>query len=162
MFLSTTTSFSDRPQTSIRAPEIIGIGGLLVGFILAFFRKPYFFYQDALYGIFLLGGILFVITFGCQKLLGKEIIGYNDITLLCMIGAFYGLRGALFSLVAGSLLGALIGIPIMMAKDKGMGYSIPFGPFLSLGTLSFIFFGGPYYLSIPQIIIRNFLINIEI
>jgi leader peptidase (prepilin peptidase) / N-methyltransferase len=122
-------------------PDILTIGGLSVGLILAFLRRPYFFYQDALYGIIVCGGILFVIAFCCDKFLGKEVMGYSDITLLCVIGAFCGLKGAVFSLVAGSLLGTLIGVPIMLMKGKDAGYAIPFGPFLSLGALFFMWFG---------------------
>lgn len=121
-------------------PDTLSIGGLSAGVLLAFFRKPFFFYQDALYGI-LFGGVLFIIAFCCRKLLGKEIMGSGDVKLLCVIGAFCGLRGAVFALVAGSLLGTLIGTPIMLAKGKDTNYAIPFGPFLSLGALMFMFFG---------------------
>jgi leader peptidase (prepilin peptidase) / N-methyltransferase len=122
-------------------PDVLTIGGLSIGFILAFLRKPFFFYQDALYGVIVCGGILFVIAFCYEKFLGKEAMGYGDITLLCVIGAFCGLKGAVFSLLAGSLLGTLIGIPIMLVKGKDIRYAIPFGPFLSLGALFFMWFG---------------------
>jgi leader peptidase (prepilin peptidase) / N-methyltransferase len=122
-------------------PDILPIGGLVIGLILAFFRKPLFFTQDALYGIFIPGGIILIITYCGQKLFDKEVFGYGDIELLCMIGAFCGLRGAVFSLLTGALLGTLVGIPLMMIKKKGAGYSIPLGPFLSLGALFFMTFG---------------------
>ncbi len=55
--------------------------------------------------------------------------------------AFCGRRGAVFSVVAGSLFGALIGSAVMLTKRKNAGYAVPFGPFLSLGALVFIFYG---------------------
>ncbi|MCX5811026.1 MAG: prepilin peptidase [Proteobacteria bacterium] len=122
-------------------PDVLSIGGLIAGFILAFFRKPFFFYLDALYGIFLGGGILFVIAYGYQLLRKREGMGGGDIKLLAMIGAFCGIKGVIFSLMAGSLLGTLVGIPMMLIKGEDAKYAIPFGPFLSLGALIFMFLG---------------------
>jgi leader peptidase (prepilin peptidase)/N-methyltransferase len=122
-------------------PDTLSIGGLFAGFVLAFFRKPLFFYQDALWGILACGGIALLVVLCCRIFIKREVMGLGDITLLCMIGAFCGLKGAVFSVVAGSLFGVLIGMPLMMAKGKTAGYAIPFGPFLSLGALLFMFYG---------------------
>lgn len=121
-------------------PDVLTIGGLSVGFILAFVRKPFFFYQDALYGI-ALGGALLAVAFCCRKFFEKEVMGFSDIKVLCAIGAFCGLKGAVFSLVSASLMGTLIGIPIMLAKGKDTRYAIRFSPLLSFGALFFLFFG---------------------
>jgi leader peptidase (prepilin peptidase)/N-methyltransferase len=40
-----------------------------------------------------------------------------------------------------SALGTLIGLPLMFAGKKNMKYAIPFGPFLSIGSITYIFFG---------------------
>jgi leader peptidase (prepilin peptidase)/N-methyltransferase len=121
-------------------PDMLSMGGLSVGLVLAFFRKPFFFYQDALYGL-AFGGAFLAVAFCCQRFLNREVMGFGDAKLLCVIGAFCGLRGAVFALVAGSLLGMLIGIPIMVSQGKGVKNAIPFGPYLSLGALVFMFFG---------------------
>jgi leader peptidase (prepilin peptidase) / N-methyltransferase len=133
------TSFIDLIYRTI--PDELTISGLLIGFIFAFFRKPLFFYQDALYGIFACGGILFLIAYCCQKVLNKDILEFGDIALLAVIGAFCGLKGALFTLVVGSLFGVVIGLPIMFVKGENARYTIPFGPFLSLGALFYLTFG---------------------
>lgn len=122
-------------------PHVVYIAGLSAGVVLAFFRRPFFSYQDALSGILVCGGTLFVVAFCCKKLLKVEAISFHDAELLGLIGAFCGLRGAIFSFLAASLFGTLIGIPIMIAKGKGVKYVIPFGPFLSAGALFFIFYG---------------------
>lgn len=127
--------------TSGKIPHLLAVGGLSLGLLLAFFRKPFFSYEDALYGIVFCGGILFVIAFCYGKFFGKEVMGFGDIELLCTIGAFCGLKGSLFSLLAGSLLGTLIGIPIMLLKGRNTRYAIPFGPLLSLSALFFMHFG---------------------
>jgi leader peptidase (prepilin peptidase)/N-methyltransferase len=39
------------------------------------------------------------------------------------------------------LLGAVVGIAVMMIKGQDMKYAVPFGPFLSLAAVAYIFFG---------------------
>ena len=70
-------------------------------------------------------------------------MGGGDIKLLAMIGSFSGLKGVLFSLIGGSVVGTLVGIPLMLMKGKGEGtrYAIPFGPFLSLCAVLYLFLG---------------------
>lgn len=124
-----------------KIPDVLSLGGLIVGFVLAFLRKPLFFYQDALYAILVCGGIAVVVIFCCRLFAKQDVMGLGDIKLLCMIGAFCGLRGAVFSVVAGSLFGAVTGAALMLTKEKNARYAIPFGPFLSLGALVFMFYG---------------------
>jgi leader peptidase (prepilin peptidase)/N-methyltransferase len=128
-------------------PDILSIGGLVAGLVLAVFRPmflyldPKFGFLDALYGVLLGGGVLFVIAFGYQLIMKREGMGGGDIKLLAMIGAFTGFKGVLFSLIGGSLIGTLVGIPLMLIKKENTKYAIPFGPFLSLGAVIFLFSG---------------------
>jgi leader peptidase (prepilin peptidase) / N-methyltransferase len=121
-------------------PDILSLGGVVVGFLLSFFR-PAFGFLDSLYGILLGGGLLFAIAYGYQFVTKREGMGGGDIKLLGMIGAFCGIKGVLFSLFAGSLIGALVGIPLMLFQRKGMTYAIPFGPFLSGAALVYVLVG---------------------
>lgn len=128
-------------------PDILSIGGLVLGFILSIFRPffrnidPKFGIIDSLLGILIGGGLLFAIAWLYQFFTKREGMGGGDIKLLGMIGAFCGWKGVLFSLVSGSVLGTLIGIPLMLAKGAGTKYAIPFGPFLSLGALFYVLMG---------------------
>lgn len=121
-------------------PDILSLGGIVVGFLLSLVRTD-FGMLDSIYGIFLGGGILFAIACGYQFLRKREGMGGGDIKLLGMIGAFCGFKGVIFSLMSGSLIGTIVGVPLMFIKGKGTGYAIPFGPFLSLGALIFVFAG---------------------
>ncbi|MCX5804656.1 MAG: A24 family peptidase, partial [Proteobacteria bacterium] len=109
----------------------------------------------ALYGIFLGGGILFVIAYGYQLLRKREGMGGGDIKLLGMIGAFCGIKGAIFSFLAGSILGALIGLPIMLIKGKDTKYAIPFGPLLALCALLFLFMGDRFVYGLISLISKR-------
>lgn len=129
-------------------PDVLSLGGVGVGFLLAIFRPlfrymdPKFGILDSLYGILLGGGLLFAIAWLYQFFTKREGMGGGDIKLLGMIGAFCGIKGVIFSLVSGSVLGTIVGIPLMMAKGRDTKYAIPFGPFLSLGALIYAFKGG--------------------
>lgn len=48
-----------------------------------------------------------------------------------MIGAFCGIKGAIFSLIVGSLLGTIVGVPAMLIRGV-MGQDMPY----HLGLLS--------------------------
>ncbi len=87
------------------------------------------------------GGVLFVIAYGYQFITKREGMGGGDIKLLAMIGAFTGLKGVIFSLVGGSLIGTIVGIPLMFIKGQNTKYAIPFGPCLSLAAVFYLFMG---------------------
>jgi leader peptidase (prepilin peptidase) / N-methyltransferase len=58
-----------------------------------------------------------------------------------MIGSFLGWQSLLFVLLISSFAGAFVGITIMIVKGQDMKYAVPFGPFLSLGAVTYLFFG---------------------
>lgn len=132
-------------------PDVLSVGGLLLGLALSFVRTPPFFGQglsiafgslpafvQSLLGILIGGGILYAIAKLYEIVRRAEGMGGGDIKLLAMIGAFCGITGVVFALVAGSIIGTVVGIPLMLAKGKGVKYAIPFGPFLSLGALVYV------------------------
>ena len=121
-------------------PDVLSLGGLLVGIGLAFLRTG-FSYVDALLGILVGGGVLWAIAFLYEWLRKQEGMGGGDIKLLGMIGAFCGMKGVLFSLIAGSLLGTMVGIPLMLIKHADTKYALPFGPFLSAGAVLYALAG---------------------
>ena len=71
-----------------------------------------------------------------------EGMGLGDVKLLAMMGAFLGWKSILFIIMVASFSGALVGITMMLLQKKGRKYAIPFGPFLSLGALSYLLYGG--------------------
>jgi leader peptidase (prepilin peptidase) / N-methyltransferase len=136
--LLTTISFIDLDFMII--PDTLSIGGLLLGIVLSLAR-PHFAFVESLLGVLIGGGLLFAIAKSYELLRKKEGMGGGDIKLLGMIGAFWGVKGVLFSLVAGSLVGTLIGVPLMLFKRESTQYALPFGPFLSLGALGYTIAG---------------------
>ena len=76
-----------------------------------------------------------------ELVLPREAMGFGDVKFLACIGAFLGWEGALFSLFAGSVIGAVIGVAMLVATRGRSGGKIPFGPYLALGAVLWVFAG---------------------
>lgn len=121
-------------------PDSISLSGIPIGFAASFFTSvPGT--MDSLIGLLFGGGILLGIAVAYYLLTGNEGMGGGDIKLLAMIGAFTGWKGVILTLLAGSFTGALIGSVIMLKYGKDKRYPIPFGPFLALGAVLYVFYG---------------------
>lgn len=121
-------------------PDVISLPGILYGLIVALLL-PRISFVDSLLGVLLGGGSLLLVA-GCYYLLTKqEGMGLGDVKLLAMMGAFLGWKSILFIIMIGSITGAVIGVAAMVIKKKDRKYAIPFGPFLSLGAVAYLFFG---------------------
>jgi leader peptidase (prepilin peptidase)/N-methyltransferase len=70
-------------------------------------------------------------------------MGLGDVKMMLMVGAFLGAKRTLLTILAGSLLGSVLGIAIIAAKRKDSDYELPFGTFLGAGALIVVFFGTP-------------------
>jgi leader peptidase (prepilin peptidase)/N-methyltransferase len=68
-------------------------------------------------------------------------MGGGDIKLLAMLGGFLGWKSIFFIVFVSSLLGVLVGIAMMIARGKDMKYAVPFGPFLSMAAVAYLFVG---------------------
>lgn len=121
-------------------PDTISIPGIPAGFI-ASFVLPSLTYLDSLLGILAGGVSLFLVSWIYELIKGKSGMGGGDIKLLAMIGAFIGWKGVLFTIFISSAVGTLTGIIIMLRTQKGLKLAVPFGPFLSIGAVIYIFFG---------------------
>ena len=71
----------------------------------------------------------------------REAMGRGDLKFLAAIGAFLGWRAVLFSVFAGSLLGSLVGLGDLALGKRVWSAKLPFGPYLALGALIWMFFG---------------------
>jgi leader peptidase (prepilin peptidase)/N-methyltransferase len=121
-------------------PDVITLPGIPI-FFFASFAFAAITYKDSLLGILAGGGSLLLIAVTYNLLTKKEGMGGGDIKLLAMIGAALGWKGVLFTIFIGSAIGTLMGIILMLRTRRGLKLAIPFGPFLSMGAIIYIFFG---------------------
>lgn len=120
-------------------PDVISIPGIICGFLFSFFNSTVS-WQDSLIGLFVGGGILYGIAMAYYLLRKQEGMGGGDIKLLAMIGAFLGWQSLLFVVFFSSFTGAVVGITAMIKQGGDGATRIPFGPFLSVAALVFLFF----------------------
>ena len=106
-------------QATLRASFDAGLGGLFVGAFL----------------------LWLVVVIG-SKALKKEAMGLGDVKLLAAIGAFLGWQAVLFVIGVSSFLGSFFGVAMLMRGRQSWGSRLPYGPFLALAALLWIFGGG--------------------
>ncbi|MDP9291564.1 MAG: prepilin peptidase, partial [Verrucomicrobiota bacterium] len=71
----------------------------------------------------------------------REAMGFGDVKFIAAIGAFLGWPAVFFTIVSASMLGAVIGLLTILAGKRAWSAKIPFGPYLALGALIWLFFG---------------------
>jgi Type II secretory pathway, prepilin signal peptidase PulO and related peptidases len=120
-------------------PDCISLPGIVIGFTGSFFTYTVTWQQSGL-GILIGGGLLYTVAYGYYALTGRDGMGGGDIKLLAMIGGFLGWQSLLYVIFASSLAGSLVGVAVMFRQKKGGQTRIPFGPFLALAALSYLFF----------------------
>ena len=72
---------------------------------------------------------------------GKEGMGYGDFKLLAAIGAWLGWQMLPLVILLSSLVGAVVGITLIVAARHGRNIPIPFGPYLAGGGLIALLWG---------------------
>jgi len=72
---------------------------------------------------------------------GKEGMGYGDFKLLAAIGAWLGWQVLPLVILLSSLVGAFIGIGLMIFARHGRDTPIPFGPYLAVAGVIALFHG---------------------
>ncbi|MEN8143209.1 MAG: prepilin peptidase [Thermodesulfobacteriota bacterium] len=120
-------------------PDSISLPGIIIGFG-ASFVNPVVTWQSSALGILLGGGTLYAIAATYYFLTKREGMGGGDIKLLAMIGAFLGWQSLLFVVFCSSILGSLVGVGAMLKQKKGGKTMIPYGPFLSIAAIIYLFF----------------------
>jgi leader peptidase (prepilin peptidase) / N-methyltransferase len=114
-------------------PNVITLPGIVVGLIASAVLPPGL--VDALIGVLIGGGVLWLIGEAYFRYSGHEGMGGGDVKMLAMIGAFLGWKLVLVTLVLSSIAGSLIGLAVIAFRKGGMKYALPYGTFLALAAL---------------------------
>ena len=85
--------------------------------------------------------VLWVVYWLFKLTTGKEGMGYGDFKLLGAIGAWMGWQMLPLVILLSSLVGAVVGIILIVAARHGRNVPIPFGPYLAGGGLIALFWG---------------------
>ena len=115
-------------------PNVITLPGIAIGLISSAVLPPGL--VDALLGVALGGGVLWLIGEAYYRYSGHEGMGGGDVKMLAMIGAFLGWKLVLVTLVLSSVAGSIVGLIVILIKRGGLKYALPYGTFLALGALT--------------------------
>lgn len=137
-------------------PDIITLSGMAAGILLSPFQSSEFIrgdpflgtpqslgstYLHSSIGALLGGGILWVVAIAYLKIKKIEGMGFGDIKMMAMVGAFLGWRYAWLTVFFGSLIGAVVGSIYIYTWGKGTRYELPFGTFLAIGAVATTLWG---------------------
>jgi len=144
-------------------PDVVNYTGLGIGLGISLFTHPtdgtaqwlsgrLFAYPppepalslaDAVLGAAFGSGLLWLVSEAYFRWRGREGMGFGDVKMMLMAGAFLGAKRALLTIFAGSVLGSILGLAFIMTRRKSSDYELPFGSFLGMAALLVVFFGTP-------------------
>jgi leader peptidase (prepilin peptidase)/N-methyltransferase len=87
------------------------------------------------------GGIFYAVAVIFFRLTGKEGLGFGDVTLMLMVGTFFGVPLTLLTILLGSLLGTLVAVPLELLSSRFRHHPWPFGTFLGIAAI-YVSLGG--------------------
>ncbi len=117
-------------------PDVLSFPLMALGLVFAAFNINIKLLHSILGGlvIFL---ILMLISYLCEKIKKRDCIGGGDLKFLAAIGFYFGILPSFFILFIASVLALFY---IIISK-KNMKKSFPFGPFISMSAVIYIFVG---------------------
>lgn len=74
---------------------------------------------------------LWLVFWGFKLLTGKEGMGYGDFKLFAALGAWLGWQQLLLVILLSSVVGAVVGVGLIVARNRGRDLQLPFGPYLA-------------------------------
>lgn len=106
---------------------------LLIALVVNFFIPNLFSWHNLLFG--LLGGAVGFLILFLPALIYRKGMGWGDVKMAGLIGLMTGFPNVIVAVFGGILLGGIIAILLLLFKKKNRKEGIPFGPYLSIGTI---------------------------
>ena len=114
-------------------PDVLTLPGMALGVLLSFLPGGLTPWQSLLGGAGA-GLFLWLVGYSATLLLKKDAMGLGDVKLIAMAGCLFGLQVTLLGLIFASVLGCLVGLPMLLLKRLNESHHIPFGPYICVGV----------------------------
>lgn len=121
-------------------PDEFTLSGIVIGLVGAYLN-PQRHFLDAFFGVLMGGGFLWGMAYVYYLLTKQEGMGGGDIKLLAWIGALLGWKAIPFVIMSSAIIGSVVGLIAARKQKAGLKTVIPFGPYLALGALMYLFGG---------------------
>lgn len=132
-------------------PDFVTVGGMTLG-LVANAYDCFFFWGKAYWENYLLYcvgglalgfGLLWLVRWLGSKAFKREAMGMGDVLLMGAVGALFGPVAVLFTLMVSAVFGSLVGLAMIALSKARLGrfVAIPYGPYICLGCLVWMFFG---------------------
>jgi leader peptidase (prepilin peptidase)/N-methyltransferase len=76
-----------------------------------------------------------------ELVLPREAMGLGDVKFMAAIGAFLGWQATVFSLLASSMIGAAVGVTLIVLGKREWSSRIPYGPYIAAAAAIWVFWG---------------------
>ena len=142
-------------------PDVISLSGTAIAIVIALINEwTHFFAPPVVPGIRAAGlgllagaGFLYTISWFYLRIRKRDGLGLGDVKLLAMTGILFGPEAALYTIFLGSLFGSFLGIVLVILGGRSFSQHLPFGPYLAVGTVLYIFSGNTILELIMSLII---------
>ncbi|MDO4571445.1 MAG: A24 family peptidase [Planctomycetia bacterium] len=108
------------------------IGLFFIIFVWVFNSPHWFNLHTALLGLGISGGFLWLIRLTSAFAMGREAMGFGDVLLFAMFGAFLGWQPCIILFFIAPFAGLVVGLLLWLLRKETI---VPYGPFLCLGAL---------------------------
>jgi len=85
--------------------------------------------------------VLYLEAVADHVVLPREAMGLGDVKFMAAIGAFLGWSAVLFSLALSSVIGALVGVVLVLLGKRAWSARMPYGPYIAMAAVIWIFGG---------------------
>jgi leader peptidase (prepilin peptidase)/N-methyltransferase len=114
-------------------PDVITLPGIVAGVICSLFLPPG--PLMSILGVIAGGGLLWAIAEAWYWLRKVDAMGFGDVKMLAMVGAWLGIKMVFLTFVLSSMLGGLVGAVLIGSRRADMATRVPFGTMLAVGAL---------------------------
>jgi len=133
-------------------PDRVTLGGIACGLVASALVPELHGQTTVLHGLMksVIGaatgwGLLWGVAMLGEFIFKKEAMGFGDVKLMGAIGAFFGWEAVLFTVMISSLVGSIVGVTLMLLGKKEMQSKLPYGPYLSLAALLWMYWGSSWW-----------------
>ncbi len=141
-------------------PDEFTLGGTFAGLVFSLFipmepgiisfflprtlNPRWYSLAESLFAALFFSGLFWLASWIYEKVRHREGMGFGDVKMIAMVGAFLGISGTELTLLIGGVLGVVVGgAYILMARKKAAEYELPYGSFLGIGAIvavAFLYF----------------------